>query len=154
MDDAISTQDLHRSGFAPHGEFRLHYADGILRSHNLGPFNAEALRLYTQLRAAAFQRWQLSGRWISGLALWEGSALMPPQAFDDYERGLRDFLRTEHRLAAVAWVSEPELEGMQFMAERFGRLFAATGMPFRRFTQEAAARAWVLPHLEARRREA
>lgn len=154
MDDSICSRDLPRSGFAPHGEFRMRYADGILHSHNIGPFNAEALRLYAQLRSTAFQRWQLSGQWIGGLASWEGSALMPPEAFEDYERGLAEFLRTEHRLAAVAWVSDAELEGMRFMVGRFGRLFEAAGMPFRLFTEQPAARSWLQPFIEARRRAA
>lgn len=154
MDDSISSQDLAGAGFAPHGEFRLRFADGILYALNRGPFNAEAMRLYGRLRQAAFERWQLSGRWIGGIASWEGSVLMSPEAFDDYERGLAAFLRTEHRLVGVAWVAEPELEGMAFMQERFARLFRATEMPFQLFGQMAAAQAWLQPQVDAWQRAA
>lgn len=149
MDDSISTQALQGGGFAPHGEFRLRFADGILYAHNIGPFNAEAMQLYARLRRMAYERWKLSGRWIGGIARWEGSTLMSPQAFDDYERGLMAFLSSEHRLVAVAWVADPELEGMRFMQERFGRLFRASDMPFQLFDSMAAAEAWVQPQVDA-----
>lgn len=127
----------------------MRFEDGVLYAHNTGPFNEEAMRLYGKLRRLAYERWQLSGRWIAGIASWEGSALMSPQAFADYEAGLEAFLRSEHRLIAVAWAAERELEGMAFMQERFGRLYRAYGMPFRVFDSLGEAKAWIQPQVDA-----
>ena len=148
-DDVLRSGDLRLPGFAPHGEISLRHDDGLLRWELEGPFNAEAIQRFALLRRAGFERWQLSGRWLAAVVRWRGSALMAPDAFDTYREGLRDFIRSQRRVAAVAWIVEPELEGLGFMRTLFERLYREEGVEFAVFDEAEAAQRWARERLQA-----
>lgn len=149
-DEVMSTHDLQAPGFAPHGEFRVGWRDGVVWWDAIGPFNLEALQRYERMRALARQRWLVKGRWFGGVIHWHHSALMSPEAFDAYTQGFIAVYSRPHRLAAVAWVADPELEGMRFMRRRFASLFAQYGLPMGEFQHPHEADAWVRAQREAR----
>ena len=149
--DEISSLDFACGSFAPHGEFRARYDDGVLHWVNRGPFNVEALRQYGQARQAALARWQLADCPFVGLVEWRDSMLMSAEAFATYAEGFERFCAGPHRLQAVAWVARPGLEGLDIMQRHFGRLFQLHALPFRLFEAVEPARGWVLTCLaEAR----
>jgi hypothetical protein len=152
-DDVLRSGELRLPGFAPHGEISLRHDDGLLRWELEGPFNAEAIQRFALLRQAGFERWQLAGRWLAAVVQWRVSALMAPEAFDTYRDGLRDFIRSQRRIAAVAWVAEAELEGLGFMRDLFERLYRQEGVAFAVFEDSLAAERWAREQLESRRAE-
>jgi hypothetical protein len=142
--ETISTNAFDTGGFAPHGEFRIQCLDGLLCYEAIGPFNLEAVRALGPARRRAFERWaQAPGARVGVLVHWQGSALMSPDAFSAYHAGLSAFAQSIAVPAAVAWVAEPELEGMDFMVDRFGEAFAANGVEFQLFTDRQDAERWL-----------
>ena len=152
-DEVLRSGELKLPGFAPHGEISLRHEDGLLLWELEGPFNAEAIQRFALLRRAGFERWQLAGRWLAAVVQWRHSALMALDAFDTYREGLRNFIRANRRIAAVAWVAEPELEGLGFMRELFERLYRQEGVGFAVFDDGPSAQRWAREQLEARRAE-
>ncbi len=149
-DEVLSTNDLEDGGFAPHGEFRVGWRDGVVWWDAIGPFNLEALQRYERMRHVARQRWLVKGRWFGGVVHWHHSALMSPEAFEAYTQGFIAVYGRPHRLAAVAWVADPELEGMRFMRGRFAALFARYALPMQEFVHPHEADAWVRAQRDAR----
>jgi hypothetical protein len=115
----LHSQDLPGGRFAPHGSFRVRWLDGVVWWDNHGPFNLEALQRYNQMRQVVREQWLLPGQWIAGVVHWHGSALMSPEAFDEYRQAFERVYRQPHRLVAVAWVTPPDLEGMDLMRRRW-----------------------------------
>jgi hypothetical protein len=151
-DGVMSTHDLPAAGFAPHGEFRVGWRDGVVWWDAIGPFNLEALQRYDRMRALARQRWLVKGRWFGGVVHWHHSALMSPEAFEAYTQGFVAVYSRPHRLAAVAWVADPELEGMRFMRRRFASLFEQYHLLMQEFEHPHEADAWVRAQRDARER--
>jgi len=148
--EVLSTNDLKDDGFAPHGEFRVGWRDGVVWWDAYGPFNLEALQRYDRMRHIARQRWLTKGQWFGGVVHWHDSALMSPEAFEAYTQGFVAVYGRPHRLAAVAWVADPELEGMHFMRKRFAALFAQYGLSMREFADPLEADAWVRAQRDAK----
>lgn len=146
----ISSRQFQRGGFAPHGEFRVHYEQGLLMWENRGPFNREALQCYGRARSEAYARWQLDEHWVAAVVDWQGSALMPPDAFEAYRAGFERFMAGHHSLVAVAWVQHPGCEGLDFMVERFAPLFERYGLPLRVFDALEPAADWARQQLARR----
>jgi hypothetical protein len=148
--EVLSTNDLPGGGFAPHGEFRVGWRSGVVWWDAYGPFNLEALQRYERMRHVARKRWLSKGHWFGGVIHWHDSALMSPEAFEAYTQGFIAVYGRPHRLAAVAWVADPELEGMQFMRGRFVDLFQRYDLPMREFVRPEEADAWVRIQRDAR----
>ncbi len=149
-DDVLRAADLPQPGFAPHGEISLGFDDGLLLWDLVGPFNDEAIRDFSRLRLAAYERWALADRWLGAVVRWHGSALMAPAAFCTYRDGLQRFLRSHPRLVAVAWAADPGLEGLAFVREPFARLYRGEGIGFEVFDESASAQRWARAQLQAR----
>jgi len=147
--DTISTNAFATGGFAPHGEFRIECLDGLLCYEAIGPFNLEAVRALGPARRQAFERWApVPGARVGVLVHWQDSALMSPDAFAAYHAGLSAYAQSLAAPPVVAWVAEPELEGMDFMAERFAKVFADNRIEFQLFTDWHDAERWLRARLD------
>jgi len=144
----ISTNAFCSGQFAPHGEFRIQCLDGLLCYEAIGPFNLEAVRALGPARRQAFERWASApGARPAVLVHWQHSALMSPEAFAAYHAGLSATVQSLAMPPVVAWVAEPELEGMDFMVERFAKVFADSRIEFRLFTDWREAERWLRARL-------
>lgn len=150
--ETLSSNDFAQPGFRPHGEFHCHLEGDILMWVSRGPFNLEALQAYGKVRRAAFERWDLGARPVGAVMEWVTSALMSPEAFALYRQGFDAFMASQHTLAAVAWVGNPDLvEGLDVMHEHYVPLFERHGLPFRVFDEAGPAIAWVRQVLQRAR---
>jgi hypothetical protein len=126
--ETLSSNDFAQPGFRPHGEFHCHLEGDILMWVSRGPFNLEALQAYGKVRRAAFERWDLGARPVGAV------------------------MASQHTLAAVAWVGNPDLvEGLDVMHEHYVPLFERHGLPFRVFDEAGPAIAWVRQVLQRAR---
>jgi len=138
----VHSNDVSTGRFAPHGEFRIWTEGDILCYDATGPFNLEALHALATARVKIVQQWK-PGRRIAAMVHWHKSALMSPEAFAAYSRGLEHFHESVNLPVALAWVASPDVEGMQLMINKFEELFARRKTNFRLFDDPDAARAWV-----------
>jgi hypothetical protein len=146
--DRLCSNDFTEGGFRPHGMFSCWMEGDLLVWEARGPFNVEALQAYGRTRQAAFTRWQLDDRPLAAIMHWAGSALMSPDAFALYERAFEAFIVSRHHYVAVAWAGGPDIEGLDFMRQRFAPLFERHGLAFGVFPDIDAARRWALPKLK------
>ncbi|QTN29924.1 hypothetical protein HZ993_09000 [Rhodoferax sp. AJA081-3] len=139
--------DLHTSAFstgkfAPHGEFVLTSDGEVLCYEATGPFNVEAIRALGVTRRKAYKRWQPNGT-FAAIVHWHESALMSPEAFDAYRGGYVRFIQDVQPKSIVAWVAQPDVEGMYIMVQKFAEVFEHTQTDFRFFTEMDTAHRWV-----------
>ena len=132
--------------FAPHGEFTLTSVGEILCYEAAGPFNIETLQALRITRIKAYEKWQDSGT-FAVIVHWHHSVLMSLEAFDAYRDGYIKFIESTHARAVIAWVATPDVEGMNFMVQRFADVFEQTNTQFRLFSDLAQGRAWVEENL-------
>ncbi|MEJ5999876.1 hypothetical protein [Paucibacter soli] len=144
----ISTNAFCQGSFAPHGEFRIQCLDGLFCYEAIGPFNLEAVRALGPARRQALERWApAAGARVAVLVHWQHSALMSPEAFAAYRAGLSATAQSLAVPPVVAWVAEPELEGMDFMLDRFAEVFSANRVEFQLFTAWQDGARWLRARL-------
>jgi hypothetical protein len=138
----ISSADMKTGRFASHGEIKIRTEGDILHYDAIGPFNIEALQALAAARTQIVTQWR-RGRLVAAVVHWHNSALMSPEAFADFEGGLKKFYESTNTPVALAWISAPEVEGMSLMIAKFVDLFARHNVNFRLFEEKEAALAWV-----------
>lgn len=125
-----------------HGNVTLTTDRNILLYESTGPFNIETIHAFTAARASIHQKIDVS-RPYATIVHWRNSALMSLEAFAAYQAGYVKFLQENQHPVALAWVSGPEVEGMDFMITRYSQIFDEHGLNFKCFATTAEARRWV-----------
>ncbi len=140
----IDSDDFASGPFAPHGNFRMRLDGGVYLVEARGPFNEEAVRAWQAARREMARRHPPGPGLVPRTVVhWIGSAMMSVQAFDRFAAGFHQFSDQVHPLGAVAWVAEPDTEGVAMMAEHFRPLYESRHTRFAQFADHGRALAWV-----------
>ncbi|MBU0587466.1 MAG: hypothetical protein KJ852_02755 [Gammaproteobacteria bacterium] len=135
-----STIQIKDTPFAPHGQVDMWMDNNLLYYESTGPFNKELADCLAVAQSNFLQSQQPTGHWVS-ICTIKKSALATPDGLERYAELVRQAPPAFTPLA-TAYVIGPEIEGGQFMAPRFVRIFADAGRPFQIFETMAEARSW------------
>jgi hypothetical protein len=139
---SVASSDFKIGRFSMHGEVKLKTDGNILLYESTGPFNIETVQAFTAARASIHKKLD-EARPYASIVHWRNSALMSLEAFAAYQVGYVKFLQENQHPMALAWVSGPEVEGMDFMIARYTQIFDEHGLNFKCFATMAEARSWV-----------
>jgi hypothetical protein len=145
-DPRISSRDIPTGRFSAHGEIRIWIEGDVICYEATGPFNLEALQALAVARLKIMEQWHPVRR-VAAIVHWKNSALMSPEAFEAYRKGLTSFHQHRRNPVALAWVAAPEVEGMSLMVQNFQPVFESVGTNFRLFQTVEPARAWIEENL-------
>jgi hypothetical protein len=149
----LDTLKTHR--FPGHGELTLEWAGALLHTQARGPFNLEMVEQGLKLMAAlGAQCWPAEGLEVE-LVEWHESMLMPPEAWNLFERKLTRFADIGRVPRHTLLVAPPDIEGRWLMVPRVCALWERS-RPVEVFEQlaPAAARASELLAAASGRRSA
>lgn len=135
-----STAQVKGTPFAPHGQVDI-WMDGNLHHYEAtGPFNKELVDCLAVAQSDFLQALKPAAPWVS-ICTVKTSALATPDGLQRYAELIR---KTPPDLipAATAYVIGPDVEGGQFMAAHFAKIFADAGRPFQTFATMAEAQSW------------
>lgn len=141
--DRLNSDDFVSGPFPPHGRFCISYDNGVYIYDVQGPFNEVTMTALASVRAAAVARWPVAPGQARALVHWHGSAMMSPEAFRLFAQGYREFAKTPRTMAAVAWVGQPDTEGLDLVAYHYETLYEQSGTRFARFTEVGPAMTWL-----------
>ncbi|MDT8989913.1 hypothetical protein RQP54_03465 [Curvibacter sp. APW13] len=142
----LSSSDFAPGHFAPHGEFRLCVQGQLVLYEAHGPFNLQAVQGLGAARQALLQHLPPQGR-FAAIVHFQGNAVMTADALEAWEQGLKQFAAQRSRIAGVAWVAAPEVEGIHFLLSLYRRIFEEARLPFAFFETMELARAWAAQQL-------
>jgi len=145
-----STAQIKDTPFAPHGQVDIWMDGDLLHYESTGPFNKELADCLAVAQSNFLQALQPSGAWVS-ICTVRKSALATPDGLQRYAELIRQ-APPQFTPVATAYVIGPEVEGGQFMAPHFAKIFADAGRPFQTFDTLAEAQIWAKTMIEEARR--
>lgn len=143
----IRLADIPSSRFVAHGDFHIWTEGSLLCYEVQGPFNLEFVRALGAARQKIVHNWNPQHP-VGAIVHWRQTALMTPEAFAAYAHSFTQFNQSTLAVAALAWVADHTVEGMQLLGSHFVALFQKIGTNFRFFETEAPAREWVAWELQ------
>lgn len=135
-----STTQVKVTPFAPHGQVDIWMEGNLHQYEATGPFNKELADCLAVAQSNFLQALQPSGPWVS-ICTVRKSALATPDGLQRYAELIRQ-APPQFTPVATAYVIGPEVEGGQFMAPHFAKIFADVGRPFQAFETMAEAQSW------------
>lgn len=135
-----STTQVKVTPFAPHGQVDMWMDGDLLHYESTGPFNKELADCLAVAQSNFLQALQPSGPWVS-ICTVRKSALATPDGLQRYAELIRQ-APPQFTPVATAYVIGPEVEGGQFMAPHFAKIFADASRPFQTFATMAEAQRW------------
>lgn len=142
-----STDGYAQSRFTVHGRVRIEVQWPWLLNVAEGPFNRELVLALAPLLAIHFPALQAQGPWVL-LAVIRDSTLATDEALATFASLLQRIVADGVAPRAAAHVTAMDVEGVGLMDAALERCFAAAGIPFANFREEAPARAWLQRHLD------
>jgi hypothetical protein len=141
-----STTQVDTPRFTPHGKVDIWMGGNLHHYEASGPFNRELVDCLAIAQASFLQASKPAAPWVS-ICTVIGSALATTDGMQRYAELIRS-APPELTPVATAYVIGPDVEGGQFMAPRFARIFADAHRPFQTFPTMAEARQWALAMIE------
>jgi len=135
-----STTQVKVTPFAPHGQVDIWMEGNLHHYEATGPFNKELVDCLAVAQSNFLQALKPSSPWVS-ICTVKDSALVTPDGLQRYAELIR-LAPPELTPVATAYVIPHDVEGGQFMAPLFAKIFADASRPFQTFATMAEAQSW------------
>lgn len=140
--ERLSTDDIHTTGFRPHGRVVVWSETGLVYYEATGPFNREVVDRLAIAQRDFLKEHTPAVPWGS-IGIMRVSALMSEDALARYQELMSSPKPAPMVPVATAFVMGEDVEGRRLMAPLYARVYGAIARPFAVFDTLPAAQAWV-----------